>query len=106
MKKLVISEMLERDLENNNKYIIMTEETYTKTESSKSWKRKPIEVKKENIKAENYANIFNSIEFFKNLGGYEKVTKTYTINGYIPTMLTSISPDKQTKIIRKFAFVR
>ena len=58
------------------------------------------------LQAENYANIFNSIEFFKNLGGYEKVTKTYTINGYIPTMLTSISPDKQTKIIRKFAFVR
>ena len=57
-----------------------------------------------NITNDNYNNVFNSIQFFKNLGGSEKVYKNYTYAGYIPTKLVSISPDKQTKIIRNYEF--
>lgn len=42
----------------------------------------------------------NSTSFFKSLGGVEKWTN---VNGS-PT-LTSISPDKQTKIVRTFNYV-
>ena len=62
------------------------------------------ESKEENISKENYLNIVNSCKFFKNLGGYERLTKGQTYAGYIPTQLNSISPDKQEKVLRTFEF--
>ena len=56
------------------------------------------------ISSSNYNNVFNSTQWFKNLGGSERVYKNYTCAGYIPTKLTSISPDKQIKIIRRYSF--
>lgn len=56
------------------------------------------------INSNNYNNVFNSITFFKNLGGSERVYKNYTYVGYIPTKLISISPNKQTKTIRVYEF--
>ena len=60
------------------------------------------ESKEENITKEYYLNIINSCKFFRNLGGYERLTNNYTYAGYIPTQLNSISPDKQEKIVRSF----
>jgi hypothetical protein len=82
--------------------IIMLEKTFEKTASGKSWKKNPANVEEKEIKFEEYFNYLSSIEFFKNLGGYERVEKTYTYKGYIPTKLTSISPDKNIKIVRSF----
>ena len=62
------------------------------------------ESKEENISKENYLNFINSCKFFRNLGGYERLTSSYTYAGYIPVQLNSISPDKQEKIIRSFEF--
>ena len=62
------------------------------------------ESKEENISKENYLNFINSCKFFRNLGGYERLTSGYTYSGYIPVKLNSISPDKQEKIIRSFEF--
>ena len=62
------------------------------------------ECKEENISKENYLNFINSCKFFRNLGGYERLTSGYTYSGYIPVQLNSISPDKQEKIIRSFEF--
>ena len=56
------------------------------------------------ITSDNYNNVFNSVQWFKNLGGSEKVYKNDTCAGYIPTKLVSISPDKQIKIIRVYEF--
>lgn len=104
MKKLIISESMERSLRNIK--FFMVQETYNRTESGKSWKSKPSEIKREEISINQYVNIFNSVEFFRNLGGYERVTKGYTCEGYIPVQLTSTSPDKKTKIIRKFTPIK
>ena len=62
------------------------------------------EVREENISKECYLNIVNSCKFFRGLGGFERLTKSYTYAGYIPTQLNSISPDKQEKIVRSFTF--
>ena len=82
------------------KNIKMVEKRYYK--AGKQWKLS--EVVEENITKEYYLNIINSCKFFRNLGGYEKLTSGYTYSGYIPVQLNSISPDKQEKIIRSFEF--
>ena len=82
------------------KNIKMVEKRYYKIGSQ--WKLS--ETKEENITKENYLNIINSVKFFRNLGGFERLTSGYTYAGYIPVELNSISPDKQEKVIRSFEF--
>ena len=53
-----------------------------------------------------YLNTVEAIPFFRNLGGYERTEKEYTYIGYIPTKVTSISPDKNTRVIRVFKLVK
>ena len=88
------------------KKYFMEVERYERTESGKSWKSKPVKVERTEITEEEYKNIIESVSFFRNLGGYERITKGYTCEGYIPIRLTSISPNKQTKIIRYFTPIR
>ena len=97
----------ENDKEKYSYYkITMIETTFEKTESGKSWRKKPINEVTKEIQFEEYFNYLSSVEFFKNLGGYERVEKFYTYAGYIPCRLTSISPNKETKIIRVFKIER
>ena len=49
-----------------------------------------------------YCNVFDSVYFFKNLGGYERTIKGYTFAGYIPIEQISISPDKTKKSVYSF----
>lgn len=84
------------------KNIMMKQERYYKV--GRSWRLS--EVVEENITKECYLNIINSVKFFRNLGGFERLTKGYTYAGYIPTSLNSISPDKKEKIVRSFTFSR
>ena len=86
--------------------IEMTESRMTRTASGKSWSRKNIEEVKKTIQFDEYFNYLSSIDFFKGLGGSERVEKSYTISGYIPTRLTSVSPDRQIKVIRQFRITR
>lgn len=61
----------------------------------------------EEISLEQYMNIIDSIPFFKNLGGSEKVKVTSVVGpGQIPTEIESISPDRNTKTIRKFTITK
>ena len=80
----------------------------TKTEYKKDGK-KWVEVTKEisEISKEQYENITSkdTLCFFRRLGGRETVKKEYTSKGYICTFLSSVSPDKQTKIVREFEFI-
>ena len=80
----------------------LTTKTYERTESGKNWKSKASKVEITTIDQETYNNIFSkeTQRFFRRLGGYEKATKTYTRAGHIVTSLTSISPDRTTKIVR------
>ena len=45
-------------------------------------------------------------EYARNESGKSWKSKTYTYEGYIPTKLTSINPDKTKKVIRYFTPVR
>ena len=80
----------------------LTTKKFERTESGKSWKNNPTETEITTIDQEEYDNIFNkkTQAFFKGIGGYERTSKSYTAVGYIVTRLTSISPDKTTKIVR------
>lgn len=81
--------------------------TETKTEYNKVGSRwKETEKTEKETSVEFYCNVFNAVPFFKNLGGDERVEMTYTIAGYIPIVSISISPDKETKIVRKYTFER
>ena len=44
----------------------------------------------------------NTCKGFRRLGGSETKQMNYTCLGYICTKLTSISPDKQTKVVREY----
>lgn len=86
------------------RYIIThTRQTYERTESGKSWKSKPVEEYSKIIKPEYYTNFVTSIPFFNNLGTC-RAQHSYTIAGYLPTVITSVSPDRQTKHIDSFRF--
>ena len=57
----------------------------------------------------NYVYYFNTVdpravEFFRNLGGYERTICTYTKRGHIPTKIISINPDRTAKTVRIFKF--
>lgn len=79
--------------------------TVTTTSENKSGKKWTMEASEtENIDYIYYFNIVNAIPFFKNLGGYERVSNACTKYGYIPVKLVSISPDKNTRITREFKF--
>lgn len=59
---------------------------------------------KKMITEEEYRMIVDSCKFFRKLGGVERATRNYTCRGYNVVKLTSISPDKQTRIVREFNF--
>lgn len=46
----------------------------------------------------------DTLKWFRRLGGTETTQRSYTCRGYNITQLTSISPDRQTKIIRQFKY--
>ena len=46
----------------------------------------------------------NTIKFFRNFGAKETAKRSNTVEGIKITKLTSISPDKQSKIVRAFKF--
>ena len=43
-----------------------------------------------------------TVKWFRRLGGSETKQRNYTCLGYVCTKLTSISPDRQTKVVREY----
>lgn len=60
---------------------------------------------REDVSVEYYLNTLETVPFFRSLGGSERVEKKYTKYGYIPFRINSISPDRATKIVRRFEFI-
>lgn len=46
----------------------------------------------------------DTCKWFRRLGGSETKQMGYTFLGYVCTKLTSVSPDRQTKIVREYSF--
>lgn len=63
------------------------------------------EITEETITEQTYRNIVSSSKFFRRLGGSETHTRAYTCRGYNTIRLTSVSPNRQDKIIREFKFI-
>lgn len=80
-------------------FMQMKKTTYKK--SGSKW----FEVSSENwkdIDGKTYANMVDAVPFFRGLGGYERISCGYTRNGYIPTEVISISPDRKEKHVYRF----
>ena len=80
--------------------IVLTEEHFEKL-GRKCFPKKPTEVTEEEISARQYLCYLTSIGFFG-----DRVTKGYTVAGYIPTQLSCTRPDKEVKIVRHFKVTR
>ena len=107
MKKINMYGLNESTLRGLENYkITLITKRYEKTSSGKSWKKNPVETDEEVISPKKFELIISSIPFFRDLGGSERVTKGYTVAGYIPVELSSISPSRETKIIRSFKVER
>ena len=107
MKKINMYGLNESTLRGLENYkITLITKRYEKTSSGKSWKKNPVETNEEVITPKKFELIISSIPFFRDLGGSERVTKGYTVAGYIPVELSSISPERKTKIVRSFKVER
>ena len=107
MKKINTYGLNESVLRGLEQYkITLITKKYEKTSSGKSWKKNPVETNEEIISPKKFELIISSIPFFRDLGGSERVTKGYTVAGYIPVELSSISPERKTKIVRSFKVER
>jgi hypothetical protein len=71
----------------SNKYITVSKEVKTITE-----------------KQHHLTTCNDTVKWFRRLGGKETTQRNYTNRGYKVVKLISTSPDKQTKIVRKFNF--
>ena len=86
-----------------NTTITLTETRYVKNPDTKT--TYIVEsTKTETITEEQHFFYFDSVKFFRRLGGKESITNAYTCKGYKGIKLISTSPDKQTKVIREFNF--
>lgn len=83
--------------------ITMTKTTFALKQGTKG-AYKETERETEDITETEYNYTINSCPFFRRLGGSETLTRAYTSKGYVPVKLTSISPDRETKIVREFKF--
>ena len=107
MKKINMYGLNKSVVEELKQYrITLITKRYEKTSSGKSWKKNPVEIGEEIISPKKFELIISSIPFFRDLGGSERVTKGYTVAGYIPVELSSISPSRETKIVRSFKVER
>ena len=107
MKKINMYGLNESTLRGLENYkITLITKRYERTSSGKSWKKNPVETNEEVISPKKFELIISSIPFFRDLGGSERVTKGYTVAGYIPVELSSISPSRETKIVRSFKVER
>ena len=91
----------------DNSFVIeYTKKTYTRTATGKSWKSNPDKIEFDFVTPEFYQNYINSIPFFSNFGGKAtcRAQYGYTFAGYLPTNVTTVSPDGNIKIVVRFVF--
>ena len=85
--------------------ITMTETRQEKNPNTKTtYITESVEIKI--IDKKQYNNIISddTCRWFRRLGGSETVSRSYTCDGYKVTKLTSISPDRQSKVVKEFNF--
>ena len=93
---------------NENYLIFRTIETFSRTASGKSWKSRPDEVENEIVPPKHYVNYVTAIPFFNNFGDGASCRAAFSYNapGYLPTLITTVSPFRETKKIACFWFFK
>lgn len=89
-----------------NRHIIIehTKRLYNTTDGG-NFRKKPYEEYTERVSGEFYENFVKSCSFFNRfMGGTCRAFWNYTSAGYIPTKITTISPDRSVKHIDTFTF--
>ena len=82
--------------------------TFKRPEGRKTWPSKPAETSEEEFfTARQYENFVTSIPFFNRFGGRAscRASWSYTVAGYLPAEISTISPDATIKHVDKFHFV-
>ena len=79
--------------------------TTHKVKSGKVTYKQTGEVEIHEMTETQYKNCIEAKSFFKNLGGLESHTKSYTSFGYCVTKIKSTSPDRENQTIREFSFI-
>lgn len=92
--------------------LTITTETYSRTDSGKSWRSKPDETRTETMPwrdrgedVHRKITCSDTLRWFRRLGGSETAERSYTPVGYIVTRLTSTNPDRTVRIVRKFRII-
>ena len=86
------------DLIEDSYDVTMKEKRFEKR-GRKTYGKYPVEEKEESITSRELAWYMSSIGVFG-----DKVDKAYTELGYKPIRLTSVSPDKEIKVVREFEY--
>lgn len=101
--------------------LTITTETYTRTESGRSWRSRPDYVDVESLPwdyrdteagqqsgEDKHRKITenDTLRWFRRLGGSEYAERSYTPVGYIVTRLVSTNPDRTVRVVRKFKITR
>lgn len=93
-------------------------ETYSRTDSGKSWRTKPDETETETLPwysfdatggLDRYGEELHrkiteadTLRWFRRIGGSEYAVRSYTPAGFIVTRLVSTSPDRTVRKVRRF----
>lgn len=91
-----------------NRYMILvTIETFSRTDSGASWKSKPDTVERYLYDDERYTNYVSATPFFNRWGdgASSRATYGYTVAGYLPIRISTVSPYRQTKKVAHFHFI-
>ena len=88
----------------NTKYIgIIKTQKFKRLALKKHWKIETESI--ELLTLEHAQNFANSSEFFKKaFNGKETIERGHTTHGFLPCVMTSISPDALTKMVRTFEY--
>lgn len=91
-----------------NYLIFCTIETFSRTASGKSWKRKADSTENEIVTPKRYTNYITSVPFFNNFGDGASCRAMFSYNmpGYLPTTVTTVGPFRETKKIARFWFFK
>ncbi len=93
----------------NSDYLVLIKlETFNRTASGKSWKSKPTETSQRIYTPVQYTNYITAIPFFNNFGdgAYCRGKWEYTMAGYLPTIITTVSPFRTVKKKASFLFIK
>lgn len=91
-------------IDSNNLIIEHTKKVFSSTPGG-NFRSRPYKEYTETVTPLFYQNFVQSIPFFNGFGGGScRAYSNYTAAGYIPTKITTISPDRKTKNVDTFTF--